>query len=78
MTPFDFHGTDWNASDGDIMSTSVQVSKRFFWLCGEPYPKLLGGQVGAPRNECLLGLQCQVAMGLGFSSTSRVLYLLRM
>jgi hypothetical protein len=26
------------------MSTSVQVSRRFFWLCNEPYPKLLGGQ----------------------------------
>ena len=35
---------DWNSRYGGIMSSCVQVSQRFFWLCNREYPKHLGGQ----------------------------------
>ena len=32
-------GQDWNGPYGGVMSSCVQVSRRFFWLSGEEYPK---------------------------------------
>jgi hypothetical protein len=41
---FDFQRADWNSKYGDIMSSCVHVSRRFFWLCNEQagFPELLG------------------------------------
>ena len=40
--PFDFERADWNSKYGGIMSSCVHVSRRFFWLCNEQFPELLG------------------------------------
>jgi hypothetical protein len=42
--PFDGEDVDWSSKYGGVMSSCVQVSRRFFWLANAPYPKYLGGQ----------------------------------